>query len=85
MCMKNDSKWTASIQSLKCDLKFSTYTAAPDLRAKSVSRPSFKATDCQNVNDICLYIEDLLKKGHFFQNFPSLYQEGQKLIFTLKH
>ena len=58
---------------------FLPYKAEADLKAKSLNKVPFKASDCQNGTKMWFSIEDLRKKMPLvLSNFPSLHQEGWK-------
>ena len=61
------------------------YKAKSDLRAKSLNKVPFKASDCQNGTKMWFSIEDLRKKMPLvLSNFSSLPQERQKTYLYYK-
>ena len=65
--------------------RFLPNKAESDLRAKSLNKAPFKATDYQNATNMWFPIGDLRKKMPLiFEIFPSLHQEAQKNNFQYK-
>ena len=63
---------------------FLPYRAESDLRAKSLNKVPFKASDCQNATNMWFSIEDL-RKNLFYTISPLYIRKGEKPIFAIKH
>ena len=64
-------------------LSFLPFKAESDLRAKSLNKACFKASDCKNATNMQFFIEDLRKKAIGYIKFSNFASGMGKNLFSI--